>query len=123
MAHVTAVLLSSWRIAQLRQKHSVALYHLRGWSRFFTGTAIAASLACLLIVLFQLNARIATDPLPLVSGNVAPFEWAGEHLQSSLVSAWSASCLCDNIGGLLLLHLSAELLSIDQRASGFHGAA
>ena len=41
-------------------------------------TAIAAAAACLLIVLFQLNARIATDPLPLVSGSVAPFEWAGK---------------------------------------------
>lgn len=75
---MTAIILTCWRISQLRQKHSVALYHLRGWSRILNATEIAASLSCLLIVLFQLNARIATDPLPLVSGGVAPFEWAGK---------------------------------------------
>jgi hypothetical protein len=41
-------------------------------------SAIVASLVCLLVELFQLNARIAADPTPLIQGNIAPFEWAGK---------------------------------------------
>lgn len=43
------------------------------------GTAIAAAALCLLVELFQLNARIAADPSPLIEGDIAPFEWAGQH--------------------------------------------
>ena len=40
-------------------------------------TGIAAAAVCLLVELFQLNARIAADPSPLMEGDIAPFEWAG----------------------------------------------
>ena len=42
------------------------------------GTGIAAAAVCLLVELFQLNARIAADPSPLMEGDIAPFEWAGK---------------------------------------------
>ena len=40
-------------------------------------SAVVATSACFLIVLGQLNARIASDPDAFVQGSVAPFEWAG----------------------------------------------
>ena len=49
----------------------------QGLPRIMQGSAIVASLVCLLVVLFQLNGRIAADPGPLIQGGVAPFEWAG----------------------------------------------
>ena len=49
----------------------------QGLARAVQCSAIAASLVCLLVVLFQLNGRIAADPAPLIQGDVAPFEWAG----------------------------------------------
>lgn len=97
------------------------LYHLRRWSRLFNGTAIAASAVCLLIVLFQLNARIATDPLPLITGGLAPFEWAGRFVclqieygvQSQVLHVGehaAGSCmLCSWSWGALHLHLSVSV--------------
>lgn len=56
-------------------------FRLVGGARALKVTAIVASLGMLLIVLLQLNARIALDPSPLVSGRVAPFEVAGARTQ------------------------------------------
>ena len=46
----------------------------QGLARVVQCSAIVASLVCLLVVLFQLNGRIAADPAPLIQGDVAPFE-------------------------------------------------
>ena len=43
-------------------------------------TGIIASVVCVLIPLFQLNARIGQQTVPLSgTGHLAPYEWAGEH--------------------------------------------
>ena len=52
-------------------------FGLQGLARGMQCSAIVAALVCLLVVLFQLNGRIAADPGPLIQGDVAPFEWAG----------------------------------------------
>ena len=57
--------------------HAVMCAPAQGLPRIMQGSAIVAALVCLLVVLFQLNGRIAADPGPLIQGDVAPFEWAG----------------------------------------------
>ncbi len=66
-------------------------------------SAIVASLVCLLVELFQLNARIAADPTPLIQGDIAPFEWAGKFLALNVVYGW----------GFGMLHVT--MLSLDMQ--------
>ena len=76
-AHLTAIVLCSARLAAgLRPTRSPRL-RLSGAARVVQGGAVALSALCMLVVLLQLNARIAADSLPLTSGAAAPFEWAG----------------------------------------------
>ena len=53
-------------------------FHLHGMARAMKFSAVIASLGCLLIVLFQFNARLAANPDIFLNGNIAPFEWAGD---------------------------------------------
>ena len=59
------------------EQASLGCRRRQGLARVVQCSAIVASLVCLLVVLFQLNGRIAADPAPLIQGDVAPFEWAG----------------------------------------------
>ena len=72
------------RLSRAAPEHSFpgGRCHRQGLARVVQCSAIVASLVCLLVVLFQLNGRIAADPAPLIQGDVAPFEWAGETLSS-----------------------------------------
>lgn len=83
LAHVTAILLLSIRIVMLLSARQRPKFRLVGSARALKVTAIIASVGTLLIVLLQLNARIALDPSPLVSGRVAPFEVAGTRTHPS----------------------------------------
>lgn len=47
-------------------------------------TAVVSAIAELAIVMFQLNARIAASALPYLTGDIAPFEWAGLSSPSGL---------------------------------------
>eukprot|EP00884_Botryococcus_braunii_P007542 jgi/Botrbrau1/1678/Bobra.116_2s0022.1 len=87
LAHITAIILVSVRIAMLLSRRQGPKFRLTKSARVVKITAVAASTGTLLVVLFQLNARIALDPSPLVKGKVAPFEWAGYAV--SIVS-WAA---------------------------------
>lgn len=78
-AHLTAACLCAARLAQLLRRRSPQ-FRLLGASRAAHAAAAALSGGCLLVVLFQLNARLAADPTPLVSGRAAPFEWASYSL-------------------------------------------
>eukprot|EP00878_Enallax_costatus_P023736 GHUV01025273.1.p1 GENE.GHUV01025273.1~~GHUV01025273.1.p1 ORF type:complete len:216 (+),score=53.67 GHUV01025273.1:71-718(+) len=53
------------------------LYRLQGWLRPVHYTCLAAAAAAAAIPLFQLNARLAQQSLPLSEGAIAPHEWAG----------------------------------------------
>lgn len=83
MAHLTAVILCSWRIAYLRQARTGTKYRIGGFNRFLKLISVLIALANLLIVLFQFNARLAADPNPLLDGKIAPFEWARKPLPLS----------------------------------------
>lgn len=77
-AHIVAVLLTTARLVFVRRRCRFQPYRLHGLARVMQCSAIVAALVCLLVELFQLNARIAADPTPLIQGNIAPFEWAGK---------------------------------------------
>ncbi len=77
-AHICAVLLTIARLLFVRRRCRYQPYRLHGLARVMQCSAIVASLVCLLVELFQLNARIAADPTPLIQGDIAPFEWAGK---------------------------------------------
>ena len=72
-----AILLVLARLAFILGGCRFRRYRLQSVPRIMQGTAIAAVALCLLVELFQLNARIAADPTPLLDGDIAPFEWAG----------------------------------------------
>jgi hypothetical protein len=76
-AHICAVLLTISRLLFIRRRCRYRQHRMHGAARILQCSAIVASLICLLVELFQLNARIAADPSPLIQGDVAPFEWAG----------------------------------------------
>ena len=76
-AHIVAILLVLARLAFILGGCRFRRYRLQSVPRIMQGTAIAAVALCLLVELFQLNARIAADPTPLLDGDIAPFEWAG----------------------------------------------
>ena len=76
-AHIVAILLVLARLAFILGGCRFRRYRLQSIPRIMQGTAIAAVALCLLVELFQLNARIAADPTPLLDGDIAPFEWAG----------------------------------------------
>lgn len=78
MAHLTAVVFCSWRISYLQRRRTGTKYRIGGFNRFLKLVSVLAALSCLLIVLFQFNARLAADPNPLLNGKIAPFEWARE---------------------------------------------
>ncbi len=98
-AFVTAIVLCALRIAFLRRSNRFPKYRLRGVARAVKCSAIVAALSNLLIVAFQVNARIASDASAFVTGTIAPFEWAGAapHLLNlpapSLVLAF-LRCTC-----------------------------
>lgn len=71
------------RISYLQKDRTGPKYHLNGLSRFLKLVSVLTSLACLLVVLFQFNARLAADPNPLLDGKIAPFEWARKSFQIS----------------------------------------
>ncbi|CAK0780401.1 hypothetical protein CVIRNUC_005040 [Coccomyxa viridis] len=75
-AHIVAILLVLARLAFILGGCRFRRYRLQSVPRIMQGTAIAAVALCLLVELFQLNARIAADPTPLLDGDIAPFEWA-----------------------------------------------
>ena len=77
-AHVTAIVLCITRIALARQSKGVQKYKLLGAARLLHCCAAIAAAANLLLVLFELNGRIAADTILVVHGKVAPFEWVGE---------------------------------------------
>ena len=77
-AHIVAVLLVLSRLAFVLGGCRFRRYRLRSIPRIMQCTGIAAAAVCLLVELSQLNARIAADPSPLMNGDIAPFEWAGE---------------------------------------------
>jgi len=72
-----AILLVLARLAFILGGCRFRRYRLQTIPRIMQGTGIAAAAVCLLVELFQLNARIAADPSPLMEGDIAPFEWAG----------------------------------------------
>ena len=76
-AHVVAIVLCCLRINFLVRDRQYMKYRLQRGARAVHATAVTAGLVVLLVVLFQLNARAAKDPGPLIHGDVAPFEWAG----------------------------------------------
>ena len=76
-AHIVAILLVLSRLTSILGGCRFRKYRLQSVPRIMQGTAIAAVALCLLVELFQLNARIAADPTPLLDGDMAPFEWAG----------------------------------------------
>lgn len=78
VAHLTAVVFCAWRISYLRKSRTGTKYRFGGFNRFLKLVSVLIALACLLIVLFQFNARLAADPNPLLDGKIAPFEWARE---------------------------------------------
>ena len=65
------------RIAFLRGANRFPKYRLCGVARAIKCSAVVAALGNLLIVAFQMNARIASDASAFVTGTIAPFEWAG----------------------------------------------
>lgn len=65
------------RIAFLRGANRFPKYRLCGVARAMKCSAVVAALGNLLIVAFQMNARIASDASAFVTGTIAPFEWAG----------------------------------------------
>ena len=81
-AHIVAVLLVLSRLAFVLGGCRFRRYRLQSMPRIMQCTGIVAAVACLLVELFQLNARIAADPSPLINGDIAPFEWAGEAFGS-----------------------------------------
>ena len=83
-AHIVAVLLVLSRLAFVLGGCRFRRYRLRSLPFIMQCTAAAAAALCLLVELFQLNARIASDPSPLIDGEIAPFEWAGEACSSLL---------------------------------------
>ena len=89
-AHIVAVLLVLSRLAFVLGGCRFRRYRLQSIPRIMQCTGIAAAAVCLLVELFQLNARIAADPSPLINGDIAPFEWAGEA--SSLCPSWAGQC-------------------------------
>ena len=76
-ASVTAIVLCALRIAFLRGANRFPKFRLCGVARAIKCTAVVAALGNLLIIAFQLNARIASDASAFVTGTIAPFEWAG----------------------------------------------
>lgn len=76
-AHLCAVLLTTARLVFVRRRCRLQPYRMHGLARVMQCSAVVAALVCLLVELFQLNARIAADPTPLIQGDIAPFEWAG----------------------------------------------
>lgn len=73
---VALIFYSAW----LHFTHSAApdKYSLTGpWPRGLQGSSIAAAALCVLIPLFQLNARLGEQALPLSQGAIAPHELAG----------------------------------------------
>ena len=76
-AFVTAIVMCSLRIAFLRGANRFPKYRLCGVARAIKCSAVVAALGNLLIVAFQMNARIASDASAFVTGTIAPFEWAG----------------------------------------------
>ena len=62
----------------MQRRRTGTKYRIGGFNRFLKLVSVLAALSCLLIVLFQFNARLAADPNPLLNGKIAPFEWARE---------------------------------------------
>lgn len=95
-AHIVAVLLVLSRLAFVLGGCRFRRYRLQSIPRIMQCTGIVAAVVCLLVELFQLNARIAADPSPLINGDIAPFEWAGEALtpaHSRAGQSFSMVCL------------------------------
>jgi hypothetical protein len=105
-AHISAIILVCVRIALLRSRRSGPKFRLTGTGRGLKWAALVASVGALLVVLFQLNARIASDPSPLITGKVAPFEWAGVDLSlSQTVCVCVSVCVCVCVSLTLSLSL------------------
>ena len=92
-AHIVAILLVLSRLAFVLGGCRFRRYRLQSIPRIMQCTGIAAAAVCLLVELFQLNARIAADPSPLINGDIAPFEWAGEAFVFHLASVGQWFCL------------------------------
>lgn len=84
-AHLTAIVLLGSRLVQLLRGRT-NLFRLLGRARAIQAAAITLASVCLGVSVAQLNARLAADSLPLISGHAAPFEWASEHLSKSCKS-------------------------------------
>lgn len=95
LAHLSALVFCSLRISLLRSPRAGVKYRLRGFARALKFSSVLAAISCLLILLFQFNARLAADPDPLLEGTIAPFEWAREALLLRRVSSWSVRTLLD----------------------------
>ena len=96
VAHLTAVVFCAWRISYLRRDRTGTKYRIGGWNRLLKLLSVLISLACLLIVLFQFNARLAADPNPLLDGKIAPFEWTRKLVlpQSASHAQHAVFCHC-----------------------------
>ncbi|CAL8468910.1 g8451 [Coccomyxa elongata] len=94
-AHVCAVLLTIARLLFVRRQCRYQPYRLHGLARVMQCSAIVASLVCLLVELFQLNARIAADPTPLIQGDIAPFEWAEYALSAVTWLLFTVAFICE----------------------------
>eukprot|EP00877_Chromochloris_zofingiensis_P006053 jgi/Chrzof1/1700/Cz10g17220.t1 len=75
--HLLALILYSIWLARGVYSKRPDKYRLVGVHKAVQITAIIASALCVLVPLFQLNARIGAQSLPLSTGNVAPHEVAG----------------------------------------------
>lgn len=79
-ADATAVLFAALALHRFLWDPRPNKYRLGGGSRFRASLAAALAGALLLVLVVQLNARIAANAEPLVAGPAAPFEWAGYAL-------------------------------------------
>lgn len=76
IAHGVSVVLYCIRLGVL-SKSRLQKYKLLGSARMIHAIAIALAFLSFLIVLFQLNGRIAAKTFDFVSGKLAPFELTG----------------------------------------------
>ena len=112
LAHGVSVILYSVRLGVLSRSR-LQKYKLQGSSKALHAAGVALAFLSLLIVLLQLNGRIAAKAFDFVSGNLAPFELTGGStlIQSAgmfLLTAYdnTAGALDSSLGyaGLCMLH-------------------